>query len=340
MKISVLGAAAALMLFSFASPALAVSSPTNPAASTAPSTCDSTKDSYCLLAPLPLSNPSGNIDNKIAPADYIKGIINLAVAIAGVVAVMQIIFGGFTYITSDGFGKKSDAKDRIEKAVIGLILTIGAFTILKTINPTLVVLNLTIPNVGSDATVSDPGSCLGEKDPSTGQCITAIGSGVKGEGSAWQQDDFARKTFESIPGVSINHPNCEKVGDQGCTSVAGLGHDPIVSTIKTLADKCKCQIIITGGSEFWMHGGDLPPDEKMDINKNPTPHKPSGSVLDLSLLRAPDMDAFLRSKGKKFSGDGPSCAPGDEKIVYEHSLFVNEKIDGNDPHWHVCFGGY
>lgn len=300
----------------------------------APATCaDNDPNCYTLLAPLPLTNPSdaGNADKTANPSTYISGIIDLTIAAAGIIAVIMIVIGGFRYVTTDSFGGKSNARESINRAIIGLFLVIGAFTILKTINPQLVNLGINIQPINKSGAINATSTCTGPTDEN-GDCST-LGTGAGGAGSNWFPDQNDRSAFTSISSVSVNNPNCTNIGDTGCTSLYGLNKPVILNALTKIQHDCGCGIIITGGSEFWLHG-----DRSTDINTNPTPHKPSGTVLDLSLSRSPELAAFLRNKGKKTTQSG--CAPGDEKYVYAGALYVNEKIDGNDPHWHVCFGGY
>jgi len=57
-------------------------------------------------------------------------------------AAVNIIFGGFKYLTSFGNATRmASAKDRITSAIIGLILTLGAYIILVTVSPQLVNFN-------------------------------------------------------------------------------------------------------------------------------------------------------------------------------------------------------
>ena len=61
--------------------------------------------------------------------------------VGAVMAFISLITAGFIYITSQGNASKTkDAMDRVQKAFIGLILLLGAYVILYTINPDLVVL--------------------------------------------------------------------------------------------------------------------------------------------------------------------------------------------------------
>jgi len=71
-------------------------------------------------------------------AGYVSGFITLLISVAVVLAVLQITIAGFTWMTSDAVGSVADAKDKIWKAVQGLLLAGVSFIVLQTINPALV----------------------------------------------------------------------------------------------------------------------------------------------------------------------------------------------------------
>ena len=59
--------------------------------------------------------------------------------IAGLTAFGAIVYGGINYILSAGnVTNQQDAKDQITQAIVGLLLLLGAYLILYTINPSLV----------------------------------------------------------------------------------------------------------------------------------------------------------------------------------------------------------
>ena len=93
---------------------------------------------YTLLQPLPLSGASADDIETTTPSQYINGIFMLLIAVAGGLAVIKIVFGGIKYMSSDAIGGKSEAKDTISNAIWGLLLAIGAWIILYTIDPTLI----------------------------------------------------------------------------------------------------------------------------------------------------------------------------------------------------------
>lgn len=127
---------------------------------------------YNLLSPLPYVTREGTASTT-SPGEYIKGIIKLAIGIAGVLAVLKIVIAGFQYITTENFSGKSNAKESIRNALVGLFLAISAYTILATINPALVNFTLTVDEVGTRTGLSDSGVCsVNEK----GECVSPTSS--------------------------------------------------------------------------------------------------------------------------------------------------------------------
>ena len=80
------------------------------------------------------------------PAQYVTRLYQFGLMIAGFAAFASIVYGAIKYILSAGIvSMQQDAKDQITSAILGLILLLGAFLILFTINPELV--NLRNPNL-------------------------------------------------------------------------------------------------------------------------------------------------------------------------------------------------
>ena len=64
-----------------------------------------------------------------------------AIALGGLAAFVILIIAGFQYLTSAGDpGKMREARGRIQSAVLGLVLLLGSWLILNTINPALTTL--------------------------------------------------------------------------------------------------------------------------------------------------------------------------------------------------------
>lgn len=73
--------------------------------------------------------PSGTNTNL---SGFVQNIVNILIAVIGVVAVIMLIVGGFRYVFSQGNEKAvQGAKDTILYAIIGLIVAILAFAIVN-----------------------------------------------------------------------------------------------------------------------------------------------------------------------------------------------------------------
>lgn len=83
---------------------------------------------------------------------YINALFNLAVLIGGVLAVFIIASAGLQYMTTDAIMQKSDAKKRIEHALIGLVMLLSIWIFFNQINPDILKLkgfDLPAANTGS-----------------------------------------------------------------------------------------------------------------------------------------------------------------------------------------------
>lgn len=90
-------------------------------------------------------------------ANYIKTIYEFGVAGAGVIAVVMIMVGGIMWVVAAGNPTKiGQAKEYITNAIIGILLVLGSYTLLQTINPELV--KLRVPVLKSIAKKGDLGT--------------------------------------------------------------------------------------------------------------------------------------------------------------------------------------
>ena len=74
---------------------------------------------------------------------YLANLYKYFAGVIGILATVMIIYAGFRYITSFGNASRmSAAKDQIFSAVIAIIITLGTYIFLYTINPRIVTLSL------------------------------------------------------------------------------------------------------------------------------------------------------------------------------------------------------
>ncbi|MFA5076180.1 MAG: pilin [Patescibacteria group bacterium] len=87
-----------------------------------------------------LEIPFGGLpaSGRIGIAQYIGAIYKFGVTTASVLAIVMIIIGGFIWLTSAGSQTRiTQAKGYIGGALIGLVLALGSYTILRLVNPAL-----------------------------------------------------------------------------------------------------------------------------------------------------------------------------------------------------------
>ena len=265
--------------------------------------------------------------------DYINKLFQIAIGILGVLSVVMIVIAGVQYMTVESIVGKSDAKERIIGAVSGLLLSLGIFIILHTINPNLLEVNfgsgLQTASVGMDAPakVNSDGT-IGNSDIKYGNPWPPAGSNYK---TLRKGNNDSLETI--IPGVSVNKKECttsgrHTPGGDNCTSLyfTPAVFDKLKTSLTELKNKSGAnKIIITGGSEKWWH----------------KTHDPSAAVLDIRSTivgsnDAPHLNTYFYGKNV-FPG---KCTwhPGKNKFKDNFvSVFSEDHTCKSTPHSHVVF---
>jgi len=101
-------------------------------------------DTYRLLAPI---GGLEKIDKDTKIGDYLNIMFKIGIGLAGVLAVIMIVINGVLYMGDESVFGKTQAKERIITAIGGLLLALGSYAILNTINPDLVNTTLRITPV-------------------------------------------------------------------------------------------------------------------------------------------------------------------------------------------------
>jgi hypothetical protein len=268
---------------------------------------------YTVLAPLPGTTIDGS---KTDLATYLPGLIRWSIGLAAAMAVVMITFGGIMYATTDAIYEKEDGKKYIEDALWGLILVIGAWVILNTINPQILILNL------------NPGP-IGPFDEVTGSGL--VTDNVRGRNALEATDAQVAENSKVVRtlkdgGVSVNTwKACSAdttTPQRGCTSVYGLPQKAVDGLIAIKKD-CGCNITVTGGTEY--HG---------PVPNQAETHKPGNAVVDL------DVDTNLSKYLEKF--DEKALNPTSNlKVTTSNAVYTYENTGDNGlstaPHWHVVF---
>lgn len=263
------------------------------------------KDSdYTFLAPLPgTSKTSETCTGTTCKTDlqkYLPGAFNLSVAIAAVLAFIMITFGGITYAVSDSISGKEDGKKYIENALWGLLLVIGAYIILYTINPQILDFKLSIPK------------------PDIKAAVPTITAGVPMTDEQKNADNEVRRSLlsERIE----TKPACTMGQTTNCVNLNGLPSNA-VSGIKELATQgCKCYVFITGGTEggHATHGDGAP---IVDLRPNAGLN---AYILGSSASNPPDRTTRVKT------------LPNGQRVTYTfETAGGNANGTSSGAHWHV-----
>lgn len=100
-----------------------------------------TSEGYCFppRKGIELAIHIGGTKRVYDTSQYLESVYDFAIGIAGGIAGVMLMIGGFQYLTAGGAADRvSAAKKRISDALVGLALVLGAFLLLNTISPDLV----------------------------------------------------------------------------------------------------------------------------------------------------------------------------------------------------------
>jgi hypothetical protein len=122
--------------------------------------------------PSPL-DPSFTLTDNSTLTDMVRYFYEWGIFMGGLAVLISLLIGGFLYLTSVGNPvRMSEAKDRIFSAIIGLVLLLAIYLILKTINPELTILNL--PPVGVGSPCNSDSDCPQGVVCEGGKCVFKI----------------------------------------------------------------------------------------------------------------------------------------------------------------------
>ncbi len=229
------------------------------------------QEDYSLLAPIPGVN---KIDNTNTLGTYLNFFFKFAISVCAGLAVLMIVIYGVQYMGDGSVFGHTEAKSKIGSAIMGLLLALGAYALLNTINPDLVGSNgIKIKQV----TIKLQSMDIPQEVQKDG---TYVGTTYK-KGEIWPDDQKTRDDLKKI-NISVSPTKCTTVGQSGCTTVYGL-NTAFVSKLKTTCPTC--DITITEGTGFWKHIANV---YKI--------HYPGGWTVDMR--QTTTLSTFIHSKPK------------------------------------------
>ena len=275
---------------------------------------------YKLLAPIGgLSFVSYDPDSTEFVGGYLNKIFLLSIGIISVLAVVMLIIAGIQYMGQDSIFGKSEAKNQMTNAILGLLIAVGSFAILNTISPNLIGTELKIREVSVNLDESVHGD-----NPHSGKINSSgqryfCGEETYIEGKEWGTVEEEKRVREELRNKGIfvkENDACTKIGQSNCTSVFGLDTSGVIK----FKESCPaCDVVITGGTECWLHSEN-------------TNHRPGNNIVDLKITET--VKNFIEKRSKK--------------IIYETwgkemnvPVFVKEGVgtfvkELASPHYHVA----
>lgn len=202
---------------------------------------------YELISDLPLLTELGEDLDNIPDGSGIGGVLNalftVAIGVAGILAVVMMIYHAWEYLTTESITTKVLLKDKLLKIVLGILLLFGSTIILRTINPDLLNLEpqiIQLSEVGDDGQTSVPisysenyqenNACPGPTEAQPNEtCITYPPSiKMKGGIGKFGERNFVQKIntlsqslaeegitwriTEAWPPTRVHSANCHKIG--------------------------------------------------------------------------------------------------------------------------------
>jgi hypothetical protein len=107
---------------------------------------------YVPLEPLP--GATANSYNSLSA--YLNLVFKILISIGAMIAVVTLVIGGITYMVSEIVDKKSEARRRMQAAIIGLLLLLTCWLILYEINPNLT--TFALPGIDQQPVATAPAS--------------------------------------------------------------------------------------------------------------------------------------------------------------------------------------
>jgi hypothetical protein len=144
------------------------------------------------------------------------------VALTSGLAVVVIMWGGVGYVTSAGGGGIEEAKGRISAAIMGLLLALSSFIILKTINQDLLNVNFNLDPLNVPAGSPAPFVATGEAAPVTTsrETVDEFGYLIDADGNNIYDDEG-----NPIPGhvnsIGVSLPLRDAWGDPNANVMEG-----------------------------------------------------------------------------------------------------------------------
>ena len=188
--------------------------PGTPATQPAPAPTASTESTgFVPLAPIPgLTDVGSNITSSTL-AGFLNNLYLYLIGAAATLAVIMIIWGGLEISTQDSISKQGAGRQKIQQAILGLVLVLSPVLVFSIINPSILNLSLALPALDTK-TSRTPSSSV--KGPTACANATYTGSGGPAA-SPLNADKFQVFSKGSpLPAADANY-EWKEINLAGCT---------------------------------------------------------------------------------------------------------------------------
>lgn len=140
---------------------------------------------FTALAPIPglTDATKTSVVDSESLAAFFNNLYMFVIGLSAALAVIMIIWGGLNIATQDSVSKQSEGKERIQQAILGLVLVLLPVLVFSVINPSILNLSLNLPKLDTISTSSEPAQnaavpyTIGSGPSCNGTVINVAGSG-------------------------------------------------------------------------------------------------------------------------------------------------------------------
>ncbi len=160
------------------------------------------KDEYKLLAPIPGLT---EINSTTTISDYLNIIFKVGIGLLIALSVIMLVIHGVQYMGDESVFGKTEAMHSIRATIGGLLLALGAYAILNTINPDLVNGSLNIKKLNFTITPTSSNTSTGATST---MCVKSANDPNPDDAKGWKIDINAYPLIrdEYIPAIDKNLP--------------------------------------------------------------------------------------------------------------------------------------
>ncbi len=312
--------------------------------------------SYDLLAPILGTTTLTSLK------DYLLLVFRAAIGLAGVLAVVMIVVCGIKLMGNPSVSGKSEAKECIWNAIFGVILILGSWLLLNTINPLLLNNDIALVGIASAPTAvvttptgNDPmptisgyyyrfdsaGVIKNSPKYSTAATCDQLMKKAQSEGVTVTQTCFyIPKPAEPGPSASETSTRTALCGNGSCLNEKpfGVNNKPCRTPGGSSGESCTnlaglplSTISFIKGLPYSAGGGIMiTGGTEFNLHKS---HRAGKPIFDLRFSKGDALDNMLKALPKKSS----FC--GNFKYLYGGYVFTDEIYACGarvTRHWHVC----